>query len=115
MIKDYTARLQIQNATKCVVVGLNGTRVPSVEMNPMAAVSDYPICLVSEWVYKKARLLEYEPGKCFIARFLHGDQCFPCGCSFKLHESQSCTWEFQVGVPDTGGSEEHGGVVGTGL
>jgi len=29
----------------------------------MAAVSDYLICLVSEWVYKKARLLEYEPGK----------------------------------------------------
>ena len=52
--------------------GLNGTSVPSVEMNPMAAVSDYPICLVFVWVYKKARLLEYEPGKRFVTRFLRG-------------------------------------------
>jgi hypothetical protein len=26
--------------------GLNGTSVPSVEMAPMVAVSDYPICFV---------------------------------------------------------------------
>ena len=53
-------------------VGLNGTSVPSVEMAPMVAVSDYPFCLVFEWVYKKARLLEYEPGKQSVTRFLHG-------------------------------------------
>jgi hypothetical protein len=37
----------------------------------MVAVSDYPIFLVFEWVYKKARLLEYKPGKRSVTRFLY--------------------------------------------